>query len=314
MVLADPARLVPETGVGNYKNRYQPPLLSRLTTIKQWFKGAGKRSKARAPSPNVTDSPPASDNIDINKPVRSMNTQNLSTPPNSDTKYSHATPARNGQIGPPHITTQLSGHSQRRLSSHSPSPITPQSYRRGTANNTRGRLSTSSSVSSVRSSHAHHHSHSKASSISSNSIESPHISSSNVVHRRSIPGTPVKVLPAPRGVTATIPGNIRVRAGPPGRIGLPEATTAFTGLAPPSPGIIFAKRKRTPFKGPMLAPVPQHRRRSGTGGSGSRNGSVQGRASEEIIEDIEEVEEEVEEVDYFSPVTGPGEFVVDGQL
>ena len=39
---------------------------------------------------------------------------------------------------------------------------------------------------------------------------------------------------------------------------------------------------------------------------------MQGRASGEIIE--EEDEEEVEEVDHFTPVTGPGEYVVDDAL
>ena len=62
----------------------------------------------------------------------------------------------------------------------------------------------------------------------------------------------------------------------------------------------------------MLGPGSARRRSDGAGGSVSRSGSVQGRASGEIIE--EEDEEEVEEVDHFTPVTGPGEYVVDDAL
>ena len=92
---------------------------------------------------------------------------------------------------------------------------------------------------------------------------------------------------------------------------LSESNAAFSGLGPPSPGLIFAKRKRTPFKGPMLGPGSARRRSDGGGGSVSRSGSVQGRASGEIIQ---EEEEEVEEVDHFTPVTGLGEYVVDDVL
>jgi hypothetical protein len=69
--------------------------------------------------------------------------------------------------------------------------------------------------------------------------------------------------------------------------------------------LIFAKRKKTPFKGPMLSV-------STTGGGSSRrdsslprSSSAAGRRSGEIIE--EEDEDEIEEVDAFSPIVEPGE-------
>tara|TARA_R110002003_G_scaffold13_12_gene941 strand:- start:346 stop:693 length:348 start_codon:yes stop_codon:yes gene_type:complete len=91
-----------------------------------------------------------------------------------------------------------------------------------------------------------------------------------------------------------------------------EGSSAFGAAPPPSPGfpsgLVFAKRKRSPFKGPMLNVNTQ----GSPGGwrrgsdSGSRSHSVQGRRSGEEEED----EEEVEEVDDFgSPGLKEGEFV-----
>jgi len=57
----------------------------------------------------------------------------------------------------------------------------------------------------------------------------------------------------------------------------------------------------------MLGPVPTGRRRSGGDGV-SRNSSVHRRTSGEVIE---EEDEDIEEVEHFSPVDGPGEFVVE---
>jgi hypothetical protein len=76
-----------------------------------------------------------------------------------------------------------------------------------------------------------------------------------------------------------------------------------------SPGLIFAKRKKTPFRGPMLnmnvggggggSPSPARR----DSGNGSRSTSVTRRRSGELIAPIgEEDEDEVEEVEGFSPV------------
>ncbi|KAF4538494.1 Serine threonine protein kinase [Lasiodiplodia theobromae] len=147
----------------------------------------------------------------------------------------------------------------------------------------------------------------QASSTSSASLASPSVSSRTA---RS-PHQSVKVLPAtPTGTT--FPSNIRLV-----RATAAESAAAFGGLPPPSPGVLFAKRKRSPFKGPALSlntggsPIVR-----GRGEGGSRTSSVQGRKSGELVieeenEDIleEEEEEDIEEVEAFSPVLAPGEYL-----
>ena len=70
-------------------------------------------------------------------------------------------------------------------------------------------------------------------------------------------------------------------------------------------GFVFAKRKKKPFRGPMLSisncnsGTSAGRPRDSSVG-GSRSASATGRTSGEIIE--EENEDEVEEVDAFSPL------------
>ncbi len=74
--------------------------------------------------------------------------------------------------------------------------------------------------------------------------------------------------------------------------------------------MVFAKRRKTPFKGPMLSLGTSSssssigRPRDSSVGA-SRSASAAGRASGEIIE--EEDEDEVEEVDAFSPVAAEAE-------
>ena len=73
-----------------------------------------------------------------------------------------------------------------------------------------------------------------------------------------------------------------------------------------SPGLAFAKRKKTPFRGPMLhinpSRSPASRGRESSGGS--RSTSVAGRRSGELVPPVqEEDEDEVEEVEVFSPIT-----------
>lgn len=105
---------------------------------------------------------------------------------------------------------------------------------------------------------------------------------------------------------------------------LGEASAAFGVVpGPGSPGLkgpVFARRKRSVFKGPMLGPgLGRDGRRKSVGLGDGRSGSANRLAvtTEEDEEGDEagddgEVEgegevEEVEEVDYFSPVKGPGE-------
>ncbi|KAH6847125.1 kinase-like domain-containing protein [Chaetomium sp. MPI-CAGE-AT-0009] len=240
----------------------------------------------------------------------------------------------------PGLTTPpIPGHSTRlhtsgsyKRHSLSPSPLTPRSTVRRSSGPTglRGRKSTSSSVSSVRSlHHTHHHSHSKASSTSSNGSVSTSVSKTPMQATRS-PHHSVKVLPATptAGSFPGFPSNIRLvrdRAGPPLSIfneGLPGSGSAQGGVpAPGSPnpftgggaagggGVMFAKRKRNLFKGPMLSlgHGHGHAREIGMGvgmGAGSM-GMGMGMGMDGVDED-----DEFEEVESFSPIVkGPGEIV-----
>ncbi|KAJ4344815.1 uncharacterized protein N0V89_012559 [Didymosphaeria variabile] len=120
--------------------------------------------------------------------------------------------------------------------------------------------------------------------------------------------------------THVVPNNIRV--GLAVRGGLSEGGAAFGQQPPGSPGLVFAKRKRSVFKGPGLALNfgqgqglgLQGSSASASGAAGarreqqqqSRAQSTQGRRSTEImgIAEEEEDEEEIEEVEEFSPVIG----------
>ena len=96
---------------------------------------------------------------------------------------------------------------------------------------------------------------------------------------------------------ASFPSNVRlVRASP--------NYNETANFASPS-GFVFAKRKKKPFRGPVLAIGPSNgsspaSRLKEPSASVSRSTSVHGRASGEIIE--EENEDDIEEVDAFSPV------------
>lgn len=101
---------------------------------------------------------------------------------------------------------------------------------------------------------------------------------------------------------ASFPSNIRlVRA-------VPNYNESANFTSPS--GLVFAKRKKTPFRGPTLtlgtsnSGSPSLRPRDSSVG-GSRSASAAGRASGEIIE--EEDEDEIEEVDVFSPVAPEAE-------
>ncbi|KAL2144377.1 hypothetical protein VTI28DRAFT_9201 [Corynascus sepedonium] len=246
-------------------------------------------------------------------------------------------------VSPGLTTPPIHGHNPRlhtsgssyKRHSLSPSPLTPRSTVRRSSGPTglRGRKSTSSSVSSVRSlHHTHHHSHSKASSTSSNGSVSTSVSKTPMQSTRS-PHHSVKVLPATptAGGFPGFPSNIRLvrdRAGPPLSIFnevLPGSGSATMGGAPapgsPNPftgagaggvgGVMFAKRKRNLFKGPMLSLSGHHHhngRESGKAGGGasgggggtasaghSRNASASGlgrRSGEITIQEVDEDEEE----------------------
>ncbi|KAK6340800.1 hypothetical protein TWF696_009119 [Orbilia brochopaga] len=200
---------------------------------------------------------------------------------------------------PPNLMT-----AQRKRQSLSPSPLTPHSARRMSGRGLGGRKSTSSSLSSVRS---FHKSHSKASSIASSSS----VNSVQMTSPRSPRASGVKVVATtPR--TNSFPSNIRlVRQG--------TGNDAFNESAVFNrESVAFAKRKKTPFKGPMLNLGNHARNSSPSVSHGRRRHSASKRAStssagaqaEAIQEEDEDECEEVEEVADFSPIVGEHEEVV----
>jgi hypothetical protein len=116
------------------------------------------------------------------------------------------------------------------------------------------------------------------------------------------------VLPAAPANPATLASNIRVTRKP--LTINTESVAAFGALPPPSPGILFAKRKRSPFKGPMLSIGIGAGSGKPRGDSLSRSSSQRKRSGELTIaeEDEDEDDDAVELVDEFSPVR-PGEIV-----
>ena len=308
LVSTNPELLAPPNGYSKRRGQrhHQHPIINQLASLKHWFIESAKRAKSpgtksdastlKAPqgdkSPSeARRSPISADGRQTTKPTLTPNLPTLSL---------HNPRSR--------IT------SNQRLSL-SPAPLTPHSsYRRSSAG-LRGRKSTSSSVSSIRSIH-HVHTHSKASSTSSTSNS---ISSAAINHRSSrSPHTSIKVLPA-TPTTSSFPSNIRVvRNTPNPVITGAQYNEAASFFVPSSPGLTFAKRKKTPFRGPMLnigSGSPSPARRILEGSNGSRSASVTRRRSGEFIAPIgEEDEDDVEEVEAFSPVPDDAEeTIVEGR-
>jgi hypothetical protein len=312
-------------------SRRHNPIISQLASLKHWFVESAKR--ARSPNAKSASSrkflsekfSPAKSQDSGKKPPSSSPAGELSedvvTPTQvkrisaaSSLAPSSASYRQNRHSYPRQPRTLNTSHAGNR-NSLSPSPITPRgSYRRSSAG-LRGRKSTSSSVSSIRSIH-HTRAHSKASSISSNSIDTVATPPARI---SKSPHSSIKVLPTTPGASAHFPSNIRLVRGPGGgHRGIQEnpGPSVFNEAAPapllysPSSSLVFARRKRSAFKGPML-----HTSNS-TAPAGMLHSPVPGQPDEEssvpagrpvarksqIIEeeeDTEEVEEEIEEVDEF---------------
>lgn len=166
-----------------------------------------------------------------------------------------------GSTARPKATTTRKSHRD----SLSPSPQTPRSsiYHRSSSGATsrpggaglRGRKSTSSSVSSIHSMpRPHTHTHSKASSVSSNSLDTIHSPGSK--HGKS-PHASIKVLPAtPREGAFSSSGRMMRAAWSKNDSTLESAPVsrfneAAIGVGAPN-GVLFAKRRKGAFKGPML--------------------------------------------------------------
>ena len=309
LVSTNPDLLAPPNGISKKRppRKRQNQFLSQLTSIKSWFKESAKRAKSPTASRGESSTLKISPQEKQKNPIESRRSPNHSQSTPTRFTGSGTTPTRQLSAASYNSYRRPQIPTPRNRSSLSPAPITPRSsYRVGSgASGLRGRKSTSSSVSSIRSIH-HLPSHSKASSTSS-TANSVHSSIPFSRTSRS-PHTSVKVLPSTPTVSA-FPSNVRlVRAG--------ASTSSYNESANFSnganTGLVFAKRKKTPFRGPML-PVgtggnasPSTRPRdNSTGRGGSRSTSVAGRRSGEVIE--EEDEEEVEEVDVFSPIAPEAE-------
>lgn len=282
------------------RRRYQHSFISQLAHWKHWILDSAKRAKS--PGKKASRSTP-----DL---LRSSNSsksgqKELTPRPVPSKVPSLETAVPSGlQSYPPVPKLQTTTPNKR--NSLSPSPLTPRSglRRSSTGTGLRGRKSTSSSVSSIRSIHHHQHSHSKASSTSSNGSGSM----SRVSLPTRSPHHSVKVLPA-TPTTGAFPSNIRlVRQPPISAFNEGWAVPSFD--SPSGNSLVFAKRKKNLFKGPSLNTGGAGGGGSGGGssshgraGSHSRSTSVAGRRSGEIIQ--EEDEEEIEEVDEFSPSVEP---------
>lgn len=293
--------------------RHQHPFINHLVSIKQWFldsakraRSPGSKSSASTLKPPLEKSPVNSRPSPSNANVQQQNSSVFAQPPSSPS------------LTPYHRITN-----PRHRLSLSPSPLTPHSSYRRSSTGLRGRKSTSSSVSSIRSMH-HAHTHSKASSTSSNS-NSVRSSALPPTRRPSrSPHNSIKVLPS-TPTTSTFGSNVRLARSS------VHNEAVFSSSMPTSPGPVFARRKKTPFRGPLLnlstgtgttstgIGTGTGGRSSSGGGAGgaarrdssvgaSRSGSVAGRQSGEIIE--EEDEDEIEEVDVFSPVPAEAEEII----
>lgn len=336
--------LSPVNGInkGRLKNHTSHQFLRQLTAIKHWLVDSAKRTRSPAKSPPQNSKGLNGNESLTAKGVGFVNTSAL-THGNHVRDTSGASGGTRSSFGagltPSMSNPEADGarnHQQRaagvnldtaRVHQHrnslSPSPITPRSsYRRGSGG-LRGRKSTSSSLSSIRSM-PRHPTHSKASSASSNSVDTLHSPGSRSVGRS--PHSSIKVLPA-TPTSPAIPSNSRFV-----RNGDPEAVKAFANpendsspvpfLGIQTTGLMFARRKKSAFKGPMLnssffgsivgpghaSPMIRNREGSDTRlnfglrdltrrSSGAKRST---RRKSQIIE--EEEEEDVEEVETFSPV------------
>jgi len=349
----NPDLLGPPEGVTKQKrpNKKQHAFLNQLASLKHWLVESTKRAKSpgklltndissKDSSPktekDVAHGRPSPNTIqghyrDISQTTAGTHSSSgAALTPTSSYPGPHA--AKTGDSKQPTLDTTRTRHHRDSLS---PSPLTPHSgYRRGSVG-LRGRKSTSSSVSSIRSM-PRHNTHSKASSVSSNSIDTLHSPGTKSAGRS--PHTSIKVLPATPTTNSHFPFNTsRARnttnsletTGPTPQ---PVLNEAVPTLSTPSTGLVFARRKKSPFKGPALngalfglnvggaQPSPSLRVREGSAGRlnlalHDLNRSVSGRSNKarrksQVIEEEDEEEggeedeneDAIEEVDAFDPV------------
>ncbi|KAH8145579.1 uncharacterized protein LAJ45_10379 [Morchella importuna] len=257
----------PSSGKGRPNRKHA--LMTQLASIKHWFLDSAKR----ATSPN-------SKNQAAQKPGSSQGNQ-VYQQQQSGSRTSNG--ARRNSRGNGIYSVAHRSTPPPKRNSLSPQPLTPHAYRRSSGRGLGGRTSTSSSVSSIRS--FHNKTHSKASSTSSASLNSITLKSP-----RS-PRNSIKVLPS-TPTSSTFPSHVRV-----------VRSTGYNEAAVLTNGVTFARRKKSPFKGPMLTGLSAKRDGNSAGSRQERKRSRGG-----IIEEEEE-EEDIEEVLEF---VGPGE--IDGEV
>ena len=320
-IAATTPKILSPNGIPSKKQRkHQRPFLSQLASLKHWLMESAKRARSPYRKRDASASPKGAQ-MQEQKPVskqESLPAENTLTNRTQTSEEKAIVPSH--EDSPSRQTRNFIANSPSptpRISlSPSPIPLTPHaSYRRVTG--LRGRKSTSSSISSIHSIHQHQYTHSKTSSTSSTSasVTSPAVSATGRSRLSRSPHSGIKILPA-TPTSSNFPNNIRVvRASPSS-----EGRAAFGAMPSPTPGLVFARRKRTAFKGPMLTIGPGMSS-FGTGnvvaggdgaGAGRRSASVQGRKSGEIIEEEDEDgigEEDVEIVETFSPITGNDEVI-----
>lgn len=280
------------------RRKHQHPFINQLSQWRHWIIDSAKRAKS--PGKRISRSTP-----DLTNNSGGSQSKNSSPRPATSKTPTQSKPAIH--LGPQGITPAARMYTTPNNKRHSisPSPLTPRSTFRRPSGGLRGRKSTSSSVSSIRSIHHHHHTHSKASSTSSNGSGS--MSKASLPTRS--PHHSVKVLPA-TPTTSAFPSNIRVVRQAPissfneGPWGNSQAFGSAT-----NGGLVFAKRKKNLFKGPMLntsspSPAGAPSGSNARTGSHSRSTSVAGRRSTEVKVIEEEDEDEIEEVEAFSPIMG----------
>ncbi|KAG0638511.1 kinase-like domain-containing protein [Tuber brumale] len=259
-----------EVNGGKGRQNRKHALMTQLASLKHWFLDSAKR----ATSPNSKNS--------SNSNSASHNASHGYQPFQNGLGSRSGNGTRRNSRGNIAYNSSYRGTPPPKRKSLSPGPLTPHtsSYRRPSGRGLGGRNSTSSSVSSIRS--FHNKTHSKASSTSSASISSITLKSP-----RSPRGS-IKVLPA-TPTSSTFPSHVRVVRSSPNGQGYNEAAVLSSGVA-------FAKRKKSPFKGPMLSPAALHAKRENAGARIAQKRS-RGNIIEEEDEDIEEVFEFI----------GPGE-------
>lgn len=319
--------------------RHTPNKRPSLSTPNLNGKNGNKNTKDISPRPHTSKNSSSG--------TGQAGTTTESTQANGQAPRSAGTIRGGGSVTTPTSLTHThtnSGHMTRRMPSSassykrhslSPAPLTPRSTVRRPSGGLRGRKSTSSSLSSIHTMPRHQHTHSKASSTSSTGSMST--TKTPLAAGRS-PHHSVKVLPA-TPTSSAFPSNIRLVRGPALSLnfneGMPSANQN-PPLGSPNPfasqNILFAKRKKNIFKGPMLSLGNQsggsrsretsHSRNASANGLGRRSGemAIQEEDEEADIEtDLQSKgdgehremdEESVEEVDQFSPIISvPGETV-----